>query len=72
MKSRLAARFLKISAVLSLLPVVVSAHPGHDGGHDLSWDLSGGIEHAKLPLACLIVVGLVVLAVKLYRSRSAR
>ncbi|MBC8038920.1 MAG: hypothetical protein H7Y06_00070 [Opitutaceae bacterium] len=72
MKSRLAVRFLTISAALALLPAALSAHPGHDGGHDLSWDLSGGIEHAKLPLACLIVVGLTVLAVKLYRSRSIR
>jgi len=66
MKSRL----LKISAVLALLPVAASAHPGHDGGHGLTWDLSGGIEHAKLPLGCLLVIGLTILAVKLYRSRS--
>ncbi|MBC8041298.1 MAG: hypothetical protein H7Y06_12205 [Opitutaceae bacterium] len=72
MKSRFAARFLTISAALALLPAALSAHPGHDGGHDLSWDLSGGIEHAKLPLALLVATGLVILAVKLYRSRSIR
>ncbi len=72
MKSRLAARFFKISATLALLPVVASAHPGHEGGHDLSWDLSGGIEHAKLPFACLVIIGLTILAVKIYRSRSIR
>jgi len=67
MKSTLA---LKFSAALALIPVVASAHPGHDGGHGLTWDLSGGIEHAKLPLGCLLVVALTVLAIKLYRSRS--
>ncbi len=72
MKSRLAAHLFSFAAVLALLPAIVSAHPGHDGGHDLSWDLSGGIEHAKLPLACLIAIGLVVLVVKLCQSRKTR
>lgn len=45
MSSRFAARFLKISAALALLPAVASAHPGHDGGHDLTWDFSGGFDH---------------------------
>ena len=45
MNSRPAARFLKISAVLALLPAAASAHPGHDGGHDLTWDFSGGFDH---------------------------
>jgi urease accessory protein len=72
MKSRLAARFLKLSATLALLPAVASAHPGHEGGHDLSWDLSGGIEHALLPLGSLIAIGLVVLVVKFRQSRKTR
>jgi urease accessory protein len=45
MKRPLAARFLKLCAVLALLPAVASAHPGHDGGHDLSWDFAGGFAH---------------------------
>lgn len=67
MKSTLA---LKFGVALALLPVVASAHPGHDGGHGLTWDLSGGIEHAKLPLGCLLVIGLTVLVIKLHRSRT--
>lgn len=45
MKSRLAARFLRITSVLAVLPAVASAHPGHDGGHDLGWDFAGGLVH---------------------------
>jgi urease accessory protein len=45
MKRPLASRFLKLGAVLALLPAVASAHPGHDGGHDLGWDFSGGFVH---------------------------
>ena len=72
MKRPLASRFLKLVAVIALLPAVASAHPGHDGGHDLSWDLSGGIEHAKLPVACLLAICITILAVKIYRARSPR
>jgi urease accessory protein len=56
MKSRLAARFFKISATLALLPAVASAHPGHDGGHDLSWDFSGGFAHPVFGLDHLLAM----------------
>lgn len=71
MKSRLAARVFKLSATLAL-PSLASAHPGHDGGHDLTWDLSGGIEHALLPLGTLIAMGLIILVVKFRQSRKTR
>src|SRR3569833_3287560 len=29
----------------SLFAVVAQAHPGHDGGHELTWDFSGGVLH---------------------------
>ncbi|MFA6963025.1 MAG: HupE/UreJ family protein [Opitutaceae bacterium] len=45
MKRPIASRFLKLGAVLALLPAIASAHPGHDGGHDLGWDFSGGLMH---------------------------
>lgn len=56
MKSRLAARFLAFSSALALLPAVASAHPGHDGGHDLSWDFSGGFAHPVLGLDHLLAM----------------
>jgi hypothetical protein len=67
MKSHITLTF---AAVLALLPVMAFAHPGHDGGHGLTWDLSGGIEHAKLPLGCLLIIALTVFAIKRYRARS--
>lgn len=56
MKSRLAARFLKIIAALALLPAVASAHPGHDGGHDLTWDFGGGFVHPIFGLDHLLAM----------------
>ena len=35
----------RLSALSVLLPALASAHPGHDGGHDLAWDFSGGFAH---------------------------
>jgi urease accessory protein len=56
MKSRLVARFFKISAALALLPPVASAHPGHDGGHDLTWDFAGGFAHPVFGLDHLLAM----------------
>src|SRR4051812_46407748 len=56
MKSTFATRLLKISATLALLPAVASAHPGHDGGHDLSWDFSGGFAHPIFGLDHLLAM----------------
>ena len=45
MKRILASRLFKLGAVLAVLPAAALAHPGHDGGHDLTWDFSGGFAH---------------------------
>jgi urease accessory protein len=61
MTSPFATRLFKISAVLALLPAVASAHPGHDGGHDLSWDFGGGFAHPIFGfdhLLAMIAVGI--------------
>ena len=52
MKSRLST----FTAVLALLPAVASAHPGHDGGHDLSWDFAGGFTHPVFGLDHLLAM----------------
>ena len=51
-----ASRFLKLGALLALLPAVASAHPGHDGGHDLTWDFAGGFDHPIFGLDHLLAV----------------
>lgn len=38
-------RFARLSALFAVLPAIASAHPGHDGGHDLTWDFGGGFGH---------------------------
>ena len=37
------SRFLALTAFV--LPVLDHAHPGHDGGHDLTWDFTSGAVH---------------------------
>ena len=32
-------------SLLTLLPQMASAHPGHDGDHDFEWGFSGGLVH---------------------------
>ena len=61
MKPAFASRLLKLGAVLAVLPAVASAHPGHDGGHDLTWDFFGGFAHplgGLDHLLAMIAVGL--------------
>jgi urease accessory protein len=56
MKSRLASRFLQLVTTLALLPAVASAHPGHAGDHDLTWDFSGGFSHPLFGLDHLLAM----------------
>jgi urease accessory protein len=63
MKSR--SRFFQLSSALLLLPSAAFAHPGHDGGHDLSWDFSGGFAHPLFGLDHLIAI----LAVGLWAAK---
>ncbi|CAM2968668.1 HupE/UreJ family protein [Rariglobus hedericola] len=56
MKRPLAARVFKMIAVLAALPAIASAHPGHDGGHDLTWDFAGGFQHPIFGLDHLLAM----------------
>jgi len=61
MKRLLASRLFKLGAMLAVLPAAAFAHPGHDGGHDLTWDFSGGFAHplgGLDHLLAMITVGL--------------
>ena len=56
---------MKLSRFLALavfaLPVLAHAHPGHDGGHDLTWDFASGAMHPLSGwdhLLAMIAVGL--------------
>lgn len=37
-------------------PVLAQAHPGHDGEHDLTWDVDHFMRHPFATLACLSLV----------------
>lgn len=45
MKPAFVVRLATFVSSLGLLPAVLSAHPGHDGGHGLEWDFAGGFTH---------------------------
>jgi urease accessory protein len=54
-------RFLSLALFCSLFVVAAQAHPGHDGGHELTWDFAGGVLHPLLGwdhLLAMISVGL--------------
>ena len=70
MNSRSTSRFSRLFATLALLPVVASAHPGHDGGHGLTWDFAGGFGHAEAALGVLFILGMAVFVMKLRGARS--
>jgi hypothetical protein len=70
MKPFTATRLSTISTVLAALPATVSAHPGHDGGHDLTWDFAGEFGHVQSILGLLLALGLTIAVVKILRSRT--
>jgi hypothetical protein len=64
-------RLLTTAALLA--PVLASAHPGHDGGHDLEWDTDHFAAHPVATILCVSVLaaGLWVVT-QLIRSRRAK
>lgn len=56
MKSRFVSRFFQLGAVLASLPAAAFAHPGHDGGHGLTWDFAGGFSHPVFGLDHLLAM----------------
>ena len=57
MKSPLPTRFVRgFVAFFALLPVLAQAHPGHDGGHGLTWDFTGGLGHPFFGLDHLLAM----------------
>lgn len=74
MKCLIAARFTGLIALLAVLPAVTFAHPGHDGGHDLTWDFGHDLGHVHygqaLVFGLLVIgaaVGLAKLAARYFR-----
>jgi hypothetical protein len=65
-------------AGISLLGFVFSAalaqaHPGHDDGHELTWDFGHLAEHPLATLAWTTLLGAAIyLVVRLARARNAR
>ena len=58
---------------VALFPAAAFAHPGHDGGHDLTWDFVGELLHrlsSPYHLAPVAIAGLIAFGVwKLARRK---
>lgn len=68
MKRLITTRSTLLITLLAGLPAVASAHPGHDGGHELTWDFGNGLGHVHYGQALvfgLLVVGAAVAIAKL-------
>jgi hypothetical protein len=63
----------RLLALLAALPAIASAHPGHDGGHDLTWDFGslGHVHYGPMLVGGLLLVGAVVVIAKL-ATRGAK
>ena len=69
----LARRFVPAVAVFLTFTALAQAHPGHDGGHEVTWELGHLIEHPLATLACFSVMAAgAVLAWLVVRRESAR
>jgi hydrogenase/urease accessory protein HupE len=56
-------------ALTLLVASTAQAHPGHDGGHDLTWDFSAVVQHVVTnPDHLIPLLGVLVLSVLLVRS----
>ena len=57
----------RLLALFAALPAFASAHPGHDGGHDLTWDFGslGHIHYGPMLIAGLLLLGAVGVIAKL-------
>ena len=65
-----------VSCLFFSAPVVALAHPGHDGGHDLTWDFVGEVLHrlgSPYHMAPALLLGaVVVLAWRKTRTKRDR
>ena len=75
MKRLTLPRFSRLIALLAAVPVIASAHPGHDGGHDLTWDFGSGLGHVHYGQALLVGlllvgagVGIAKLAARFFKN----
>ena len=57
----------RLLALFAALPTIASAHPGHDGGHELTWDFGslGHVHYGPLLVGGLLLIGAVVVIAKL-------
>ncbi len=70
------ALFRRIAvASAALFPALAHAHPGHDGGHDLTWDFTGEVvHHLSSPyhvVPLLVAAAAFVLVLRLAKTRGA-
>ncbi len=68
-----ARRLAPVLFLFFTLTTLAQAHPGHDGGHEVTWELSHLIEHPLATLACFGVMAAgAVLAWLLVRRENVR
>jgi hypothetical protein len=48
-------RFVLLAGLFAI-PALAHAHPGHDGDHELVWDLDHFVSHPLATLMCVAVV----------------
>jgi urease accessory protein len=49
-------RILSVVLAAASLPLTALAHPGHDDGHELTWDFGHLVAHPLATCGCLAVL----------------
>jgi hypothetical protein len=60
MKSAPRASWITASTAFLALTSLAQAHPGHDGGHDLTWDFGHLAQHPVATLVWTTLIGAAV------------
>jgi lysylphosphatidylglycerol synthetase-like protein (DUF2156 family) len=71
MKTSLARAFVVSAAAVSTANLAL-AHPGHDDGHELTWELGHLAQHPLATLLCATVIAAATAAVWWTLRRASR
>ena len=64
-------RVLSLAAIFVALAAIVQAHPGHDDGHELTWDFSHLAAHPLATFAWAATLALIALGGVAFTRRHA-
>lgn len=68
----LARRLFSATVVFASFASIAQAHPGHDDGHELTWELRHLLAHSGATLSWMILLGVALAVGVWFVRRSGR